>query len=166
MDDIGLDLEESDIKNMKKHKFKQLVNEKIRESAHSYLILKKESLSKLNNLSSAYYLKDYLKTDRLTTAEKQLLFNLRTRMVPVKCNYSAMYEDDLSCQLCDTNANESQEHLLFCPSLADSVQSYQATTAVHIQYMDIFHENLEKQISAVKLWSILLKLRRIKLYGK
>ena len=36
MDELGIDLNEETIKNMKKAKFKKLVNDRIREASHSY----------------------------------------------------------------------------------------------------------------------------------
>ena len=156
-EDIGLNLEDEDIKLMKKSKFKTLVKEKIRGAAHCYLIEKKESLSKLKNLSSEFNLKEYLLTDKLSTSEKQLLFKLRTRMIPVKGNFSSMYKDDLSCHLCNMNLKESQEHLLSCSFLTH------VNEGSSVEYLDIYHTNLEKQIRAVKHWSILLKTRTIKL---
>ena len=154
-EEIGLNLEDDDIKHMKKSKFKTLVKEKIRDAAHYYLIQKKESLSKLNNLSSEFNLKEYLTTDKLSTQEKQLLFQLHTHMIPVKGNFSSMYKDDMSCRLCNTNSDETQEHILACPILIQSSDS--------IKYEDIFDQNLDKQIKAVKHWSKLLKTRTIKL---
>ena len=161
MDDLGLDLEDEIIKKMKKTKFKTLVNSKIREAAHSYLIQKKEKLSKLKNMSPNYQLKEYLTTNRLSTSEKQLLFKLRTHMIPVKCNFSSMYKDDLSCRLCDFNTDESQEHVLICPTLATH------SNVDSVKYMDIYDDqNLEKQVNAVKYWSTLMKTRTIKLNEK
>ena len=84
MEDIGLDLEENTIKNMKKAKFKSLVKGKIREASHSYLVQKQEGCSKLMNLPLSYNIKEYLTTNRLSTSEKQLLFKLRTLGCPEK----------------------------------------------------------------------------------
>ena len=50
-------------------------------------ISRRKNSEKLSGLSSHYGLKDYLGTERLTTEEKQLLFNLRTRMTNVRTNY-------------------------------------------------------------------------------
>ena len=75
MDDLGLDLEEEAIKNMKKVKFKNLVNGKIRDAAQSYLIQKKENLSKLKNISCRFELKEYLTTNRLSTSENSCFLN-------------------------------------------------------------------------------------------
>ena len=157
MNDLGMEFEDNTIKNMKKAEFKKLVNSKIREAAHSYLLQEKERLSKLKNLSSEYQLKEYLQTNRLSTSEKQLLFKLRTRMIPVKCNFPSMYKDDLSCRLCNSNTNESQEHVLFCPGLVTH------TNEDSVKYMDIFDQDLDKQVKAVKYWNLLLKTRAIKL---
>ena len=75
MDDIELDLDEDTIKNMKKAKFKDLVKDKIREAAHSYLVMKYEGCLKLKNLPISYNIKEYLTTSRLSTSEKQLLYD-------------------------------------------------------------------------------------------
>ena len=157
MEDIGLELKEEEIKNMKKSKFKSLLKDKLKGAAHNYLVKKKEGLSKLNNLSSDFSFKEYLATEKLSTSEKQLLFKLRTRMIHVKGNYSSMYKDDMSCHLCNTNSVESQEHLLVCQSLTHLNESHS------VKYMDIYSDNLDKQIAAVKCWSIILKARTIKL---
>ena len=66
-----------------------------------------------------------------------------------------MYKSDLSCSLCDTNSLENQEHILVCPSL--KVQS-----STKIQYNDIFSEETDKQIEAVKHWNNVLRIRKIK----
>ena len=144
---------------MKKATFKNLVNDKIREASHSYLVIKKEGCSKLVNLPSSFSFKEYLST-RLSTSEKQLLFKLRTHMIQVKCNYPSMFKDDLLCRLCDSNSDESQEHIFSCPSLAT------LSNMDNVKYMDIFNENLDKQITAVKHWNILLKNRTIKMEEK
>ena len=103
-DDIGLEWNENTMKNLKKDKFKVLVKNKVRNAAHTYLIEKKEKLSKLANLSSDYTFKDYLGSHRLSITEKQLLLKLRTRMIDVKANYPNLYKSDLVCSLCDSNS--------------------------------------------------------------
>ena len=155
-DDLGIEFDEKEIKNTKKETFKKMVKEKMKESSHSYLLQEKEKLSKLALLSSHYGMKDYLTTDKLSLEEKQLLFNLRVRMIEVKCNFKSKHGEDLLCSLCQTNSEESQEHVLICPAL---VPHHAATT---VQYKDIF-DSLEKQIVAVKHWSKLMSIRKIKI---
>ena len=116
---LGIPFDEEQIRSTKKEAFKKLVNTKIREASHSSLLQDKKG--KLENLSSHYGLKEYLSSDKLTLQHKQLLFNLRTRMVMVKCNYKRKYEGNLLCTLCDTQSEESQEHLLVCPALLEDI---------------------------------------------
>ena len=158
-EDIGLEWDENTFRNLKRDKFKAIVQNKIRNAAHSYLLEKKDKLSKLDNLSSDYLLKDYLASPRLSTKEKQLLFKLRTRMIDVKANYPNMYKGELSCALCDSNSIENQQHVLICPSL-------KCYSSEQIQYTDIFSENIEKLIEAVKHWNNILKIQEIKLKMK
>ena len=154
-----MEFDEEVIRKMKKTSFRKLISEKIRTAAHSYLLQKKENLSKLDNLSSNYSMKDYLLTNKLSTQEKQLLFNLRTRMIHVKCNYGSSYSN-LLCSLCDTDSEESQEHLLVCPGLVE-----QPPLNTSVQYLDIFG-NLEKQVVAVQHWTRILNNRKLKLKEK
>ena len=70
-------------------------------------------------------------------------------------NYPNLYKSDLICSLCDSNSIENQQHVLVCPSLI-------VHSSTKIQYTDIFSDNTEKQIEAVKHWNNVLKLRKIK----
>ena len=133
-----------------------IVQNKLRTAAHTYLLEKKDKLSKLDNLSTDYSLKDYLTSHRLSIKEKQLLFKLRTRMIDVKANYPNKHKGELFCTLCESNSTENQQHVLVCPSLIGH-------SGEQIQYTDIFSENIEKQIEAVKHWNTILKIREIKL---
>ena len=130
----------------------------MREASHSYLLQKKNG--KLANLSSHYGMKDYLKTNRLNLVEKQLLFNLRTRMIPVKINYRNKHGEDLLCSLCQTHAEESQEHLLVCPGILE-----QSERNYEVNYLDIFG-SLDDQVRAVKYWNKVMLIRTIKLKEK
>ena len=86
--DEGLDTgdivltDEIEIKNSKKIAMRKLLNDMIRDASHSSLL--EERKGKLSNLEADYQLKEYLVTDQLSIEQKQLLFNLRTRMVFVK----------------------------------------------------------------------------------
>jgi hypothetical protein len=46
------------------------------------------------------------------------------------------YEADLMCTLCDTQADESQEHLLICPGLLEEIVVYKT-----VKYLDILGRN-------------------------
>ena len=155
LDELGIPFDEEQIKTTKKEAFKKMVNMKIREACHSSLLEDKKG--KIELLSSHYGMKEYLSTDKLSLPLKQLLFNFRTRMIFVKCNYRKMYEGNLLCSLCDDQAEESQEHLLVCSALLEDVVVDRS-----VRYPDIFGP-LEKQIKAVKYLDQIMTVRKIKL---
>ena len=155
MEELDIEFDEKAIKNMKKWKFKKIVYEKMNEVSHSHLLSLKKG--KLANLSSHYGMKEYLKTDRINLVQKQLLFSLRTRMVMVKCNYRNKYGDNLSCSLCQTLSQESQEHLLVCPGILEEEERCK-----EVQYLDIFG-TLDEQVRAAHYWTKIMQIRTIKL---
>ena len=152
---LDIPFDEEKIRNTKKDTFKKLVNEKIRELSHCSLLQDKKG--KLCNLSDHYGMKEYLTTDKISLEQKQLLFNLRTRMVTVRVNYKNKYKENLNCTLCDTESEESQEHLLHCPALLRNIDVDHS-----VKYMDIF-DSLDRQVKAVKYIGEILKIRKLML---
>ena len=138
--DIKLD--ESEISVMKKSTFKQLVMKKVREVAKQYLVTLKAKHSKSDGLSEEYSLQGYLTTDALTTEEKQLLFQFRTRTFPCKTNYKKQHEPNLSCTLCQEE--DSPEHLLQCSRITTSIDTS------GVCYSDIFGSTAQ-QIRVTKV---------------
>ena len=61
------------------------------------------------------------------------------------------------CTLCDTQAEESQEHLLICPALLEEI-----VVDKTVKYLDIFG-TLDKQVKAVRYLSQIISVRKIKL---
>ena len=70
----GIFKTENEIKNMKQYSFRKLVHEKVKESAKDYLLAMREDpiRSKSKNLWPSDEMKDYLKTNLLSTEEKLL----------------------------------------------------------------------------------------------
>ena len=155
LDFLGIQFNEEEIRNTKKESFKRIVNAKIREASHSALLEDKKG--KLDNLSADYSLKEYLYSNELNLEQKQLLFNLRTRMAPLKCNYRTKYQSNLLCCLCDASSEDSQEHLLLCPSLLSEIVIDDS-----VAYMDLFG-NIDQQVKATKYLNKIMSIRRIKL---
>ena len=87
---LGIPYDEDQIRNTKQSTFKKLVNEKMKELSHGSLLQDKKG--KLINLSDDYCMKEYLTTDKISLEHKQILFNLRTRMVTVRSNYKNKYK--------------------------------------------------------------------------
>ena len=145
---LKISLSDDQIATMSKEKFRNLVKSATNNEAFKYLMKKKESHSKLNELDySKLEIQDYLKTDNmLTDDEKCILFKFRVREIEVRVNYKNKY-NDLLCQLCRKDS-ESQHHLLMCEELIKQCEDLANNTV--IEYEDIF-DNIEVQVPAEKL---------------
>ena len=140
MEYCKIDLTEEEIKNMKKEKFKNLVNTNVREIGREYLLSLKSQHSKSSGLNDDFKCQKYLITEKLSVEEKQLLFSFRNRTYECKTNYKNKYGSDLSCFVC--KAEDSQQHLLQCELASD-------VNTEGLEYSDIF-SSIDKQVKIVK----------------
>ena len=154
--DLEIKLDEKEISQMSKQKFKTAVKKKIRAAAYKFLIAKKESHSKMSGTEyEKLEIQNYLKSDSgLTNDLKKLLVNFRTRMYQVKQNFKNQYENTL-CQLCKTE-REDQQHLFMCPEIMKECE--ELANNVNIEYEDIFGTRA-KQIDAVQLLAKIVETR-------
>ena len=98
---------------------------------------------------------NYLDRQKFSKSECELLFALRTRMIPgIKANFSSQYENNLACELCSAHP-DSQESLLSCDILRKHIQ-----VPDNIEYEDLFR-SVEKQLAIVKVYKQLLREREI-----
>ena len=162
LQNCGIFKSENEIKNMKRYSFRKLVHEKVKEAAKDYLLAMREdpNRSKSKNLWPSDEMKDYLKTNLLSTEEKLLLFLMKSRMSNLKWNYKSKYKNNLDCSLCRQNVQESEAHLLKCDELTNE-SSICAEMKV-VRYEDIYG-SLPEQVRAVKLWKRLFRIRKWKL---
>ena len=155
LSDFGMDyLELKDIKKMSKYKFKKLLKIKCRDAALKYLTENNENKSKMQNLN--YYtleLQDYLKSDKISTTKKKILFKFRTRMVNVGHNYG----NKKCCPLCKIE-EDTQKHMLEC-----IIMKLNCTEIYHSNsnYNDIFNLNEEKIVNVANLCEKVLRTREI-----
>ena len=91
LNSLEINLNEEEIKVMKKETFKNGLKKKLREKATNFLMNLKAKHSKTTNLKS-FQLQSYLSSEKLSTKEKKLLFSLRTRSINVKRNYKNKYK--------------------------------------------------------------------------
>ena len=94
LEEIGLEID--DVNNMTKKYFRTFVRNKTEAMAFEYLTdkkLKHKKVRKLNhnNLKMAEYLEPNYQNIKL--ADAQFLFQLKTKMVSVKGNYSNSFKD-------------------------------------------------------------------------
>ena len=98
---------------------------------------------------------EYFSDKRLSRSEIELLFALRTRMVPgIKANFSSQYSEVFTCDLCQI-AVCCQEHLLSCFKLRQHID-----IPKNINYSDLFG-NKDKQLAIVKIFKQLLRKREV-----
>ena len=99
---------------MKKAEFQNLVKKKIRNLSKEYLITLRNKHSKSEYLLHENSIKDYLRSNQLSTDEKKLLFAMKTKTVNVKTNYSNGYSN-MQCRLCKAQGEDECEiHLMKC----------------------------------------------------
>ena len=157
-DKIGLSLSDKEISNMSKDTFKTIVLKAVRHYALNCLSQKAimNENSKCRKLIKEELVKEkYLSDKRFTKSECELLFALRTRMIPgIKTNFSSQFENNLVCELCSAHP-DSQELLLSCGTLRKHVQ-----IPNNIEYEDIYRD-VEKQLVIVKVFKQLLRAREI-----
>ena len=159
---LGLDLSDVQISRMSKDQFKELVAVSVRNYALNCLnqnVTKNEN-SKCRRLAKKDLVKEnYFIDNRFSKSECELLFALRTRMIPgIKKNFSSQYADNLICELCSALGPaypDTQEHLLSCAKLRMHVK-----IPDNLEYEDIYR-NVEKQIGIVKVVKQLLRVREI-----
>ena len=159
LNECNINLSENEIMKMKKFSFRKLVRKKVREASENHLVSLKKSKS--SNIFPADDMKVYLKTNWLSTEEKQLLYLMRVRMNEVKSNFQNKYKNNLNCSLCNQNVKENESHLLQCVGIIHEPN----VDVKNVKYKDIYG-NLGEQIRAVKTWKRIFKIRSWKLENR
>ena len=77
-------------------------------------------------------------------------------MINVKGNFSSKYED-LSCDLCDQNEPQTQEHLLDCPVMIDNCPKLFNNRS--IGYTDVF-KGPTKQLRCTQIFASILDTKQ------
>ena len=152
LEDLGMsDLSHEEIKLKSKEAFKKLVKEKCTDFAFSQLMKEAESKSKMKHLKyNKLEMQNYLKSNRLNTMQKKLLFKIRIRAVDTPDSYGR----DEQCRICNVERDQLS-HVTECVVLKllwpDMTQN-EANTS------DAYDDDVEKQRSlAIKfqrMWRI------------
>ena len=158
----NIDLDDTQIKEMSKHAFKKLVEEKINKKAVEEL--KKNSTSKTKRLVETMSVdkkgkiipSKYLKSKELTKKEKETLFKLHTRSYDLKSNFPSKYGNKLHCRICEIEETiEDEEHTFSCPSLLHDIEVDEPLI------IDDLYGHLPNQIHLVKNMMKILMRRKI-----
>ena len=156
MKDIGLELTMNEIKSLSKDSFRNTVKKAVEITAVAWLLSEKAKKSKLKELEyEKLECQNYLRSSELETREKKLLFQIRTRMIDVKANFKNHYSD-IFCPLGCENEDD-QTHVLHCKIL---LQNNNDITTCNVEYSDIFHEDISRQVRILRIFNKLWKIRR------
>ena len=156
-----ISLSELEIGKMSKAAFKKLVVRQINRKSFSEM--KSSNKSKIQNILKSVQIdknfkipmQPYLKSQILTTVEKQHLFSLRNRSYNLKSNYKTLYDNDMSCRIClGENSTEDEVHTFEqCYELIEHNVS-------EIKFIQIFG-SLEEQIHAIKYFTKIIVKRNL-----
>ena len=154
-EDLRIVMNDDNIKQMKKEKYKKLIKEKVKIIAFENLMDIKSSHSKGKEANFQKLEKQkYIKSNELTRKQKHLLFNLRFRMANFKMNFKEMNYDKI-CDLCRKEEDTGQ-HSLECTILIEKCPELYNDRIV--KFEDIFGK-IEKQVRAIKLLEKVLQER-------
>ena len=134
-----------------------MVNNKIEKFAGKYLFELKYSHSKTENIKfSGFKPASYLMSKNLTTGEMRTLFQLRTRMMDVKGNFSSAHTNNMWCKLCHLFI-ETQQHLLECPEIR--LRTKNLINFKEAKYEMVF-SNIKNQEKIAKIYKIIIEARK------
>ena len=156
MKDIDLKLTMNEIKTLSQESFRNTVKKAVEKAAFTWLLSEKAKKSKLKELEyRKLECQNYLRSTELETREKKFLFQIRTRMIEVKANFKNNHSDILCPLGCEDE--DDQNHLLHCKKL---IQNNNDITTGNIEYSDIFHEDISRQVRILRIINNLWKIRR------
>ena len=155
---IGLEMNELEIKQISKQKFKKMIKSKVRDAAFSYLKSLQMSHSKMKDIQyEKFEMSNYLSSPMFSKNERCLLLALRTRTVRgVRSDFPGLYRD----KMCPLGCGEQDNipNILLCRVL-NQYQKSESVTDGKINYNDIFSNNIEKQKQVTELYKDLLEIR-------
>ena len=140
-----------------KLQFQNFLRKIIQEQALEYLNKLKLSHSKVESVNhKSLELQKYLQPQNVESIQlSKFLFQARTRMLDVKCNFKNKYSgNQLECPL-KCSLEDTQEHLLLCKKL-----DLKQITEQLPQYEDLFSEDMNKQLKAGKILEERYKRRK------
>ena len=151
LDETKLDIPMEEIRKMSIEVFRNKVSVAVQNAAFKYLNVEKLKMSKIMYVKhEKFEIQQYFQPSGMNIDETQLLFQLRSRMVDVKINFKNKYDDTL-CPLCKS-ADDTQEHVFSCIKL---VTNKNIIIDSDIKYIHIFHSDVNKQYSALRMFNSL-----------
>ena len=148
-------INEDEIRSYSKSEYKAIIKKLIKKAALKYFLKKKETHSKLDDICySELNLQSYLKDQRFSKEERELMVSLRSRCHKSKVNFRKLYKKDLLCRY-GCQSPESQIHIFTqCETLRK-----QLTIPVIPDYTHIF-KDVYKQKEAIGYFILIEKVAK------
>ena len=135
----------------------KMIDEKVEKAAWNYLNEEKAKHDKVKHIvHPKVELQNYLRPNSLTNEESKFIFQLRTRMIEVKCNYKGRYlNSNTLCPVC-MKQEDTQAHILECNEL-DGENELVVGTA---NYQHLFSDSLSEMIKTARILRSRYKRRK------
>ena len=146
------------IKNSSREQFKKLIDQLIHKAAFKYLLENQKKSSKVLHIRyEELKMQTYLQSKLVNQYSAKFIFNLRSRMLDVAKNYPNKTKSKI-CPVCkDPNSEDTQEHILNCPSLFTNELIQESNTP---RYQDLFENDVKKQLLVSKIIETKFKTRK------
>ena len=154
---IGLSMTFNDIKSHSTNQFKSLVGEKIREYTFKWLIAEKNKLKSVKHIKyDRFEMQNYLLSDKINTTEKMLLFQMRTKTLPLYAYRKFDHPDgNLNCPFCDKE-EDTLYHQVTC-SVINKGLNWITRGTINIE--NIYSNNLQLQTDTLLAFQTIYKRR-------
>ena len=154
--DLDITLSDEEIQGVSKNVFAKFVKKKatIYQLKKLNELKQKHSKSKFLNCTELKEA-EYISSSEFTTAEKRLLFKLRSQTLDVKKNFPGVHKD-LWCRTCGL-FTETQSHLLQCPAIVVHLP-YLVGKASELEEKHIYG-NCKQQKIIVKIFTDIIEIR-------
>ena len=94
-------------------------------------------------------IQEYLEPNTTSIRMSKFIYHARSRMLDLKVNFTNRKHQELLCPIClAPDSIDSQEHLLLCPSLTDTVIVNRKEVP---KYRDLFCNDVKKQIAVASV---------------
>ena len=152
--EYGIHESEHEISSMSHDKLKKSVEKKIHLAAIKHLQVLAGKHSQSTKIAAEKFgKKAYLKDKRFTKEDCQILFALKTKMIDCKSNFSHLYENNMTCRICnDLESYEDEDHILVCKTLNNE--------EFDVSYEDVY-SNVDKQYNVTQVFMKILRKRNV-----
>ena len=157
LEELELNLNFDEIERLSKEQFKTKVSKAMSKIALKYLLKEKNKgggeggdRGKVAHIQfKQLKIQEYLEPNTTSIRMSKFIYHARSRMLDLKVNFKNRKHQDLLCPIClAPDSIDSQEHLLLCPSLTDTVIVNRKEVP---KYRDLFCNDVKKQIAVASV---------------